>query len=320
MSDKPDTTESPLPKAAAEGKTGSKSEDPGGKKGFRLVIALFVTVVAIIGGVVANNLQLLELPWPKQAAVPEKVEQAKPAAPAVPARPAQPVRIEQPSATSEEIKNLLTAIEGLNRELAGMSQAQSALRESLNKQQQMNLQVRLRWISDPASRLPQIKLAWEEISLLTSLSDAQRTQAEQMHILARDSERKLQQWQDSLHKWADSLATPRQQNIIPEAGHPWLDWIFGQFRLYRAPSEESRQQARLRQKLLTAASQRNLEAWPAEGDWQQLRAELLLQAKSGAGTDQTGSVDLGLPDNFDSIRADIDMLQQTAKQWLEQSS
>lgn len=311
MSNIQETTESPLPEKAAADE--SKANDPGGKKGFRIVIILFVAIVAIVGGFVANNqLQLLSLPWASQG----KVEKAVAPAPVAAVRPAPPARVERPAVGLDEIKSLLGAIEDLRSELASMNQAQSALRESLHRQQQLNLQVRLRWISDPASRLPQIKLAWEEISLLTNLSGAQRSQAEEMHMLARDSERKLQSWQDSLHKWADSLALPAQQNIIAETGHAWLDWILDQFQLYRSPSEEGRQQARLRQKLLSTANQLSLESWPTEGEWQHLHAELLLQANTG----NVDSVDLGLPDNFDAIRADIDMLQQTARQWLEQSS
>ena len=312
MNDKPETNESTAPNQA-------EVHDPGGKRGFRLVAVLFVAAIAVIAALVANQLQLIDLTWPpkKKEAAPAKVEAPAPT-PVKPAPPPPPPA--QPSATSEEVSNLLSTIEGLRSALAEMNAAQSALRDSLNKQQQMNLQVRLRWISDPDSHLPQIKLAWEEISLLTNLSGGQRAEAEAMHTLARDSEEKLHQWRERLHKWADTMEIPEQQNILPGAEHPWLGWMTGQFRLYRAPTEESRRQARLRQQLTQAASQLAMEQWPGDGDWQQLRAELLLHVKSGQQSDSGEAIDLGVPENFEAIKADINALRQTATQWLEQSS
>ena len=321
MNSNSEASDSPLP-AKTGGNGGSeeaKAVDPGGKKGFRVVIVLFVAVVAIIAGLVANQLQLIELSWPnleREQAEPARIAPATPAPP----QPVQPAPPPQSSASSEEVSNLLSTIEGLRGDLEAMNAAQGALRESIRRQQQMNLQVRLRWISDPDSRLPQIKLAWEEISLLNSLSESQRGQAEEMHTLARDSEERLRQWREHLHKWADTLVIPEHHNILPKADHPWLGWITGQFRLYRAPTEENRRQARLRQNLIQAANRLALEEWPAEGDWQKLRAELLLQAKAGEPADSSAAVDLGLPENFDAIRADIDSLRQTAKQWQEQLS
>lgn len=309
------------PEAVETGKENSRAGDPGGKKGFRLFIIMFIMTLAIVGGVVASQqLPLLNLPWMDQEGARDMAETADTAMPVVTDPPAQSAAEEQPAATSGDIRELLEAMDGLRAELAGMSAAQSALRQSLHKQQQMNLQVRLRWISDPASRLPQIRLAWEEISLLTNLSDTERARAEEMQTLARDSMRKLRRWQDSLRKWADSLSVPTRQNILPEAGHPWLDRVIGQFRLYRAPSEESRQQARLRQKLLNVASQLALETWPTEGEWQELRAELLLQAESAEKAGDTDALQPDIPDNLEPIQADISLLQQTAREWLEQSS
>ena len=321
MNEKPEKNETSLSNKTAEGgeKQATKQDDPGGRKGFRIVIVLFVAVVAIIAGLVANQLQLIELGWPNLEREQAKPVKVMPVAPA-PARPVQPAPPQQPSVSSEEVTSLLSTIEGLRSDLAAMTAAQSALRESIRQQQQMNLQVRLRWISDPGSRLPQIKLAWEEISLLNSLSDSQRSQAEEMHALARDSEEKLRQWRERLHKWADTMVVPEHHNILPGADHPWLGWIAGQFRLYRAPTEENRRQARLRQSLIQAANQLALEEWPTQGEWQQLRAQLLLHARAGEQADSSAAIDLGLPENFESIRADIGSLQQTARQWLEQSS
>ena len=311
MNDEVEKNEATTPSSHAE------TNDPGGKKGFRLVAVLFVAAIAVIAGLVANQLQLLELPsWPIQQKEPAPARVEAPA----PVRPTPPPPPQQPSATSEEVSNLLSTIEGLRGALAEMNSAQNALRDSLNKQQQMNLMVRLRWISDPDSRLPQIKLAWEEISLLTNLSDGERAEAEAMHMLARDSEEKLRQWRERLRKWADTMVIPEQRNVLPGADHPWLGWLTGQFRLYKAPTEEGRRQAKLRQQLIQTANQLAMEEWPSDGAWQQLRAELLLHAKTGQEGEADEAVDLGVPENFEAIRTDIDALQQSAKQWLERAS
>lgn len=210
-------------------------------------------------------------------------------------------------------------IANLSSELNQVAEEQKTLRTSLHEQQQVNLQVRLRWITDPASRLPQIKLAWEEISLLGGLSAEQRAQAEQMHQLARDSIQKLRQWQASMQKWADTLAVPAHRDIIPEPEQPWLAWAASQFHLRPAPSEESRQLNHLRNQIENIISHLTMHAWPAQNDWQQLRAQLLLQLRSRQATDSTEPIELNLPDSFESIQADINTLQQTAQQWLEQS-
>ena len=210
-------------------------------------------------------------------------------------------------------------ITNLSSELNQLAEEQKILRSSLHEQQQVNLQVRLRWITDPVSRLPQIKLAWEEISLLGGLNAEQHAKAEEMHTLARDSIQKLRQWQTSIQKWADTLAVPVHRDIIPKPEQPWLAWAASQFHLRPAPSEEASQLSHLRNQLENLISQLTTETWPAENDWQQLRAQLLLQVRSQQAEDSTEAIELNLPDSFKTIQADINTLQQTAQQWLEQS-
>lgn len=229
----------------------------------------------------------------------------------------------QAPVSSAEVAALLGSINQLSMQLDRMSAAQQALQNGLKEQQQMNLQVRLRWITDPSSRLPQLQLAWEEISLLPGLSDAQRSEAVRMHALARSRVQQLKQWQDALHKWADALVTPVHRNILPEPEQPWLAWIVGQFQLRQAPSIEARRLADLRQRLLDAARHLTLEAWPSQAAWQQLQAELLLQTRAMReedGSDESGAIDTGLPDSFDAIRADIDTLRRTALQWQQEGT
>ncbi len=181
----------------------------------------------------------------------------------------------------------------------------------------MNLHVRLRWIADPAARLPQMQLAWEEIALLPGLSDEQRSVAVRMHQLARTDVAKLHQWRLAIRKWADTLIVPAHEDILPQPEHPWLAWIVGQFHLRQAPSLEARKLSALREQLFDAARLLILESWPAQGEWQALRARLLLEVRSHQ-ADAASPVELGLPDDFTVIQNDILTLRKTARDWLEQ--
>jgi len=227
-------------------------------------------------------------------------------------------RLQQPDTiSSEQAQALLASMQELRRQLQQMSAAQQTLQNGLKEQQQMNLQVRLRWIVDPASRLPQLQLAWEEISLLPGLSNSQRSEAVRMHKLARARVQQLKQWQDALNKWADALATPVQRNVLPQPQYPWLAWIVSQFKLRPAPSVEARHLNHLRARLLDAARHLTLESWPAKGEWQSLQAELLLQIRAmqhGAHANAE-AIEIGLPESFDAIQADIKTLRHTALQW-----
>jgi len=237
--------------------------------------------------------------------------------PPEPVMPASQPATEPATVSSHEIQTLLATIDSLRSEMSRMEESQLTLRKGLNEQQQMNLQVRLRWITDPASRLPQIQLAWEEISLMVNLTATQRNSAEKMHTLARKSGRDLRNWQDALVKWADALSVTAHEDILPQPEHPWLAWVVGQFHLRQAPSIEARRLDGLRTRLLLTARQLSLESWPEQGVWQALHAELLLQVQAMQKQDQTLAIELGLPDNFEAIRADINLIRETASQWAQ---
>ena len=328
-------------------------ESSGKAHGGRNILLILLLIIVAVGGALAAAGKLTPLWHSLSASMQQPAEKpgthseavvSKAAAPAVkktehdkPAQPAQPVRQQpvtqsssqttsQPVVPNEQVRSLLANIHRLQGQLQRMSQSQQDLQNGLLDQQQMNLQVRLRWIADPASRLPQIQLAWEEISLLPGLSDAQRSQAVHMHTLARTRVQQLKQWQDALQKWADALATPVHRNILPEPPYPWLAWIVSQFQLRQAPSVEARHLSSLRAKLLDASRRLTLESWPEKGGWQSLQAELLLQIKAmqkdrkeGQHEDQSGDdsgvVETGLPENFDAIQADLETLRQTALAW-----
>ncbi len=251
-------------------------------------------------------------PEPKAAVIPRR--------PVIPPKPiATPRPANKPGVSSQEVKQMLSAMDNLRAELNQLSQDQRSMRAALKEQQQMNLQVRLRWITDPAARLPQIQLAWEEISLLPELSDAQRSEAERMHQLARSSVERLYQWQLAIRKWADMLVVPTHKDILPQPAHPWLAWIVGQFHLRQAPSLEARKLTDLRERLLETGHLLILESWPDQGEWQGLRARLLLEIRGHQG-DTASPVELGLPDDFSTIQKDIQTLRDTARNWPGQPS
>ena len=214
------------------------------------------------------------------------------------------------------LNDLLFSIDSLRTALWRMEESQQILKQSLVEQQQMNLQVRLRWIADSDSRLPQMQLAWEEISLLPGLNEQQRQQAVEMHALARANVQRLKKWQASLHKWAEALTTPIHENVLPQPEHAWLAWIVGQFQLRQAPSQEARTLADLRGRLLDAARQLTLQAWPNQAAWQRLHAELLLQVTAMQADGDEIAVETDLPVDFAGIQIDISMLRQTAEQWV----
>jgi len=320
---------------ASEGKQTEKSGQSHGGRNFILVLLLIV--VAVLGAMSLSG-QLTPLyesltarfdniteqrhqPPKKTTTIPVKFASktivSTTTAKAVPAIKPRPAIVHQPVVSSEDIRELLSSIETLRNQLRQMEDSQRSMQNGLKEQQQMNLQVRLRWIADPASRLPQLQLTWEEISLLPGLSDSERQEATNMHVLARNQVQQLKQWQSALKKWVDALSTPLHQNILPEPEYPWLAWVVKQFQLRHAPSLEARRLDNMRTRLLDISRQLMLESWPEKGAWQSLQAELLLQIKAmkNISTRDTGAVETGLPENFDAIRSDIHTLRETALQW-----
>jgi len=312
----------------------AKTNPPGQSHTGRNVILIVLLIAVAVLGALSLNGQLAPMyesltakfththhqqhrPAIKTASAPVKPVVAKPAAKPAPVVNTRPTTTPQPAVSSGEVRRLLSSIEMLHEDLRQMEDARRALQNSLKEQQQMNLQVRLRWIADPASRLPQLQLTWEEISLLPGLSDRERQEAASMHALARQQVQHLKQWQSALKKWIDALSTPIQQNILPEPEYPWLAWIVKQFQLRQAPSLEARHLDNLRTRLIDVSRQLTLESWPEKGKWQSLQAELLLQIKAMQHTNGNDSeiVNTGLPENFDAIQADIHTLRNTALQW-----
>ncbi|MDQ6999334.1 MAG: hypothetical protein Q9M12_00400 [Mariprofundus sp.] len=325
--------------ASATASDEAQPEKSGQSHGVRNFVLVLLLIIAAVLGALSLSGQLLPLyasltarfhntsepqhrPLAKPAGAPVKSGSVKPVASTPAAKPAPaarpyPVTTQSPVVSSGEIQRLLSSIEALHDDLRQMEQTRRELQNALKEQQQMNLQIRLRWIADPASRLPQLQLTWEEISLLPGLSDRERREAASMHMLARHRVQQLKQWQSALKKWIEALSIPVQQNILPEPQYPWLAWIVKQFQLRPAPSIEARRLDSLRNRLLDVSRQLTLESWPEKGAWQSLQAELLLQIKAMRHTDasDSGIVETGLPENFDGIQSDIRRLRETALQW-----
>jgi hypothetical protein len=220
------------------------------------------------------------------------------------------------SASSDEVNRMLAAMNELQSELTSLRQEQQSIQEMQHSLQQVQLRTRLRWITNRANHLPQLQLAWEEIALTPSLSSSEYATAQKMLTLAQRRLQEQRNWQQSLQSHADSLTTPEHENIIPEYASPWLNWIRDYFSVKAASTTEQKQDEQLRQQLLNTSRNIELEQWPGGKSWQQLRATLQLRLARAAG-DSTEAIDLGLPESFDPLKADIEQLRQTAATWLE---
>jgi len=241
--------------------------------------------------------------------------------------------------SSEEGKALITAITTLQESMQGLQSELQTLREqqqdaahSQSMLESMQLHSRLSWIMKHNSHLPQIKLAWQEISLLPSLTTEQRNLAESMLKLAEQRQNDVHQWQQEISHLISSFKPSEYNNIIEttvtaDESKPWLQWLIKQFSLKRSQSSEEAALFRLKNTLLNIKQNLGLEQWPASTAWTELRAQLQLhlvelfnvnQGKNAQSPNEQAKI-LQLPENFDAIQADIKKLRQTAQTWLEAS-
>lgn len=232
------------------------------------------------------------------------------AAPVAPARPATPL-------SAQQAAQLMTAIQQLQDQLQQLRSNNEQLHKALAEQQRLDLRSRLRLIADPATRLPQLALLWQDVSLSPVLSANQRNEAISMTAAAREALTQNQQWQQRLDVWIARLAEQESgPDLIPHFDHPWLAWLARQFHFRPAPTNGSSGSQVLRQKLIRIRHGMAIESWPETKVWQPLRAELILinasSAKAGGKTAQ-----LGLPNNFTAMRQAVAALHETAHQWLE---
>ncbi|RMH59480.1 MAG: hypothetical protein D6678_07645 [Zetaproteobacteria bacterium] len=233
-------------------------------------------------------------------------------APAIPQPPratAVHEALPQP-ASADAVAELMRRIETLDQTLRELMRAQQSLRDALQTQQRMNLLLRLRWITEQDSTLPQIALAWQEIALLPGLSEEQHQQALALQQTARRDAERILKWRHTLGYWAEHLATPEQPDLIPRPEQPWLAWLARQFHLRRAAPMADQERHTLAHELRRAALALQLEQWPEQASWQRLRARLMLLA-------QEFGVELDLPDTFADIAQDKHKLKAAAQTWLQ---
>ncbi len=222
-------------------------------------------------------------------------------------------------ASSEEIERMLQAMEGLRGEILSLQQQQQSLQKRQAEMQRMQLRTRLHWITNQANHLPQLQLAWEEIALMPSLSSDERSSAEAMQALAGKRGEDLMRWRQALQRYAETLTVKEQENVIPAFENGWLNWIAGQFSVRPSLNRQERQDAELRRQLINTSRNLELEHWPDEKQWLALRSKLQLRivARTESSVDDTQPVQLGLPESFDVVKKDIEMLRSGASLWLE---
>jgi len=229
---------------------------------------------------------------------------------------------EEGQALLQSMQDLQSNIETLRDELSALRQKQSDVTHSQTLLEAMQLHSRLTWIMDTTSHLPQIKLAWQEISLLPSLSTEQRAQAEAMLQLAESLQNNVHQWKQELDYLISQLTPNEYDNILPAAfpsaeNNPWLQWLIQQFSLKRSTSNQQAILLNLKNRLLIIKQNLDLELWPTGAEWSQLRAQLQLQLIEHEG--KTPAKTLQLPESFLNIQKDIEQLRQAAHAWLEES-
>ena len=164
-------------------------------------------------------------------------------------------------------------------------------------------------------------MGWEEISLLPRLNPQERKLAKDMRTLARLKLYQVRKWQQQLDHLSITLDVPTPMNVVPSSERPWLNWVANQFSIKPSLSAEEKEQQQLRNALMHIRQNMNLERWPEDNAWQQLRSRLHLQiSKSMTETEineNTQDNVLKLPESFSIIDSDILQLRQSAKQWLE---
>ncbi len=224
-----------------------------------------------------------------------------------------------PAASSEEISHVLHAMTSLQQELETLRQNQQSLQQVQQTVQTMQLRARLNWISNPSNHLPQLQLAWEEITLMPVLSSDEREQAQKMLVLAEKRVQDMQNWQQHLHNYSALLKVTEHHNIIPKFENRWLNWIAEQFSIRPSLNKEEAERTYLREQLMNINHNIELEQWPDAKLWLRLRATLQLTLDKSADTNKPAT-ELGLPESFKGIQADIDALRQSAAAWLERLS
>ncbi|OIO70024.1 MAG: hypothetical protein CO186_02425 [Zetaproteobacteria bacterium CG_4_9_14_3_um_filter_49_83] len=217
----------------------------------------------------------------------------------------------------QSITQLIDAVHGLSSEIGSLNQMQQSLQQLRLNLETLQLREQLSWISNPTYRLPQVQLAWQEISLFPSLTEDERAESEAMQKLAKSALDRSLQWQQRLLDLSSQLKVPERRNVVPDFDNSWLGWIANQFQLAPALSGQQKELEFLRQSLLQVRQSLATEQWPDDSEWLQLRArlQLFLAQQMPAGEP---SPEVGLPESFSSLIQDINTLRQSAEGWVRQ--
>jgi len=211
----------------------------------------------------------------------------------------------------------------LSQDLQALHANQTAVRAAQISIETMQLHSRLSWITNPSSHLPQMQLAWEEIVLLPSLNETQHQQAKVMLALAAKRQRDVYRWQQELDRVIDSYhyqpisSYNRLSDWLPSEGRfaPVSAWLIQQLHLQKV-QQKDHAIVKLRQQLRSIQQNMRLEQWPDAKSWMALRSRLQLHRLHH----DSSLPPLTIPEDFSPIQSDIQRLQQTARDWLKESS
>lgn len=209
-------------------------------------------------------------------------------------------------ALTDGMVKLQASIHDLQQELEAVKQQQRAVHGAQLSMQKMQLHARLSWITNPDSRLPQLWLAWQEISTMPGLNVDQRSEAMSMAALAQARVHDIQVWKKQLQQAAPKVAMHLSDNVIA-SDEWWQEWITTQLSVRQMPTL-NHEQKHLRslqgeQIILNLL----MEQWPDDLVWQKLRLQLMQQGKR-----------ITIPESFIGIANDVNTLRQVARQWKEQ--
>ena len=321
-----DTTPLPEanPKEASPSTAPSKTKRCHGGRWFSLGLGLGLITSIILLYVP----QLLPNSLPFITSQPSPSEQAAlppiPSPPIIDSQAAEALRTQMQQVQQQlaNIPHLQQNIQDLSQSLQQVQHTQQQIRAAQSSVELMQLHSRLSWIVHPASHLPQIRLAWEEIVLLPSLSPAQHQQASKMLALAQKRSEDMAHWQQALHRLlkAYTLPTSKPRNLLadwlPHSGSfaPLSQWLIQTFNIHPIAHTSNAQRLAEQQQLQGMQQQLAEEAWPDPRAWAALRSRLQLQALQ-----QPKQQTLTLPEDFTPIQNDLNLLRQTARQWLQES-
>ena len=272
--------------------------------------------------------QLLPSSLPFMTSQPSPSERAAlppiPSAPIIDSQVAEALRAQMQQVQQQlaNIAPLQQNIQDLSQELQQVQHTQQQIRAAQSSVELMQLHSRLSWILHPASHLPQMRLAWEEIVLLPSLSPAQHQQASEMLALAQKRSEDMAHWQQALNHLLKqyTLAPKPSHNLLadwlPNSGYlaPLSQWLIQAFNIHPIAHTTDAQRLAEQQQLQRMQQQLAEEAWPDPRAWAALRSHLQLQALQ-----QPKQQALTLPEDFTPMQHDLKRLRQTARQWLQES-